>query len=88
VLLQQGINSSVVSSLQLVFLEQIQLEDPIFYYKRAAKIMNDLKGRGPQQEQDIVTPIVITHYIRGITNNNVYGTNHKKQKEKTILTHV
>jgi len=50
--------------------------------------MNDLKGRGPQQEQDIVTPIVITHYIRGITNNNVYGTNHKKQKEKTILTHV
>ena len=64
-------NFSIVSSLQLVYLEQIELEDPVFYYRRAAKIMNDLRGKGAQQEQDATTPIVIAHYINGVTNTKV-----------------
>ncbi|KAG9241165.1 caffeine-induced death protein-like protein [Calycina marina] len=56
-----------ISSLQLVYLEQNHLEDPIYYHKRAIKILEDLKGRGVQQERDSITPIVISHYISGIS---------------------
>lgn len=58
------------SSLQLVLLEQVQHEDPINYQKRAQKIFDDLKDR-TQNGQDTVTPIIISHYVSGISNPQI-----------------
>ncbi|KAE8443749.1 hypothetical protein EG329_001429 [Mollisiaceae sp. DMI_Dod_QoI] len=59
-----------ISSLQLVFLEQIQHEEPVYYQARAQKIMDDLRGR-EQLLSDNITPIVITQYIKGIGNSQI-----------------
>jgi terminal uridylyltransferase len=61
-----------ISSLQLVFLEQLPLEDPIFYQKRTFKIIDDLRGYPKDGEEvDSVSPIVIAHYISGVTDPTI-----------------
>jgi DNA polymerase sigma len=60
-----------ISSLQLLFLEQIQYEDPVFYHGRALKIINDLKTRDQPNSGDNVTPIIIAHYVAGVSNNSI-----------------
>lgn len=56
-----------MSSLMLMFLEQVQHEEPNFYAARAQRIMDDLKGRD-QADSDTTTPIIIAHYVSGIGN--------------------
>lgn len=58
------------SSLQLVLLQQIQHEDPFYYQKRTQKIYDDLRP-GDQHTADSITPIVISHYIAGISNPQI-----------------
>jgi terminal uridylyltransferase len=60
-----------ISSLQLVFLEQIQYEDPVYYHGRAVKVVNDLKTREKLDSDDYITPIIIAHYIAGIGNKQI-----------------
>lgn len=60
-----------ISSLQLVFLEQIPYEEPLSYYTRAQKLLEDLRGRDPQRSFDTVSPIILAHYIAGITNKKI-----------------
>jgi DNA polymerase sigma len=60
-----------ISSLQLVFLEQIQYEDPVYYHGRALKIINDLKTRDKSDSGDYITPIMIAHYIAGVGHNQI-----------------
>jgi terminal uridylyltransferase len=60
-----------ISSLQLVFLEQIQYEDPVFYHGRALRIINNLKTPDQPSSGDYVTPIIIAHYIAGVGNNSI-----------------
>ncbi|KAF4622744.1 hypothetical protein G7Y89_g14281 [Cudoniella acicularis] len=60
-----------ISSLQLVFLEQIQHEEPVYYYGRAQRLLDDLKGRGTEASSDTVDPIVIAHYISGIGHTQI-----------------
>jgi terminal uridylyltransferase len=57
-----------IGSLQLVFLEQIQHEEPIYYQARAQRLMNDLQGfgRDDQASIEIIAPIIISHYIAGV----------------------
>ncbi|PSS12250.1 hypothetical protein M430DRAFT_106911 [Amorphotheca resinae ATCC 22711] len=62
-----------MSSLQLMFLEQIQYEDPVFYHRRAQRILDDLKGED-LQKSETVTAIVISHYISGINNPQIRET--------------
>lgn len=76
-----------ISSLQLVFLEQMQYEEPIYYQKRAQRIMDDLKGRG-QQNSPTVTPIVITHYIAGIYNPQIREALQKHSMKEPSLNEV
>jgi terminal uridylyltransferase len=59
-----------ISSLQLVLLEQMQYEDPVYYQKRAERILDDLTARD-QRTSDIVTPVVVSHYISGISNPEI-----------------
>jgi terminal uridylyltransferase len=60
-----------ISSLQLVFLEQIPHEEPVSYYTRAQKLLEDLRRHDSQGAHDTVTPIVVAHYIAGITNKAI-----------------
>ncbi|TVY93358.1 Terminal uridylyltransferase [Lachnellula willkommii] len=55
-----------ISSLQLVFLEQTPHEEPVSYYTRAQRLFEDL--RHPGSSNDTVAPIVMAHYMAGITD--------------------
>jgi DNA polymerase sigma len=73
-----------ISSLQLVFLEQIQFEEPVYYQRRAQRIMDDL-NRG-QQKSATITPIVIAHYIAGVQNPQIREELQTAlQKEKSLI---
>jgi terminal uridylyltransferase len=58
------------SSVQLVLLEQMQHEEPIYYQRRAQKILDDLKGN-QESTSDTATPIVVSHYVAGIRNHQI-----------------
>ena len=58
-----------MSSLGLVFLEQIQHEQPSYYAARAQRLMDDL--RIEQADSDAITPIIIAHYLSGINNPRI-----------------
>jgi len=60
-----------INSIQLVALEQIQHEDPVYYQARAQKIMDELTGRGQSFLGSSVTPIIVAHYIGGISNERI-----------------
>ena len=59
-----------MSSLGLVFLEQIQHEEPKYYAARAQRLADDLKGHN-QTDSNNVTPIVIAHYVSGVKNPQI-----------------
>jgi hypothetical protein len=59
-----------MSSLALVFLEQIQHEQPSYYAARAQRLLDDLR-RTNDPDSDSVTPIVIAHYVSGIRNSQI-----------------
>ena len=59
-----------MSSLVLMFLEQVQHEQPNFYAARAQRIMDDLKGP-VQADFDTTTPVIIAHYVAGIGNPQI-----------------
>lgn len=63
-----------ISSLQLVFLEQLQHESPLAYLNRTSNIMTDLKQGWDSMERDTVTPIVIAHHVSGISNAEIRDT--------------
>jgi terminal uridylyltransferase len=77
-----------ISSLQLVFLEQIQHEDPVFYHGRALKIINDLKTRDQPNSGDYVTPIIIAHYIAGVGNSQIREALQNSPHEGATLQRV
>ncbi|KAE9370803.1 caffeine-induced death protein-like protein [Stipitochalara longipes BDJ] len=77
-----------ISSLQLVFLEQIQHEDPVFYHSRAVKIGNDLRTRDQSNSSDYITPIVIAHYIAGIGNEQIREALQNAPHEGATLSQV
>ena len=79
-----------ISSLQLVFFEQIQHEDPIYYHARAQKIMSDLRGfdRDDQASIDNVAQIIISHYIAGISNPQIKECLQKSTQVQTTLQEV
>ncbi|TVY15834.1 Terminal uridylyltransferase cid1 [Lachnellula arida] len=58
-----------ISSLQLVFLEQTPHEEPVSYYTRAQRLFEDL--RHPGSSNDTVAPIVMAHYMAGITDKAI-----------------
>lgn len=58
------------SSLQLVLLEQIQHEDPVYYHKRVQRIHDSLRSHD-QHVSDLTTPVVISNYISGISNPEI-----------------
>jgi terminal uridylyltransferase len=60
-----------ISSLQLVHLEQIQQEEPIYYQARAKKIMDDLTGRDLRSSSSTIAPIIVAHYIAGIYDKEI-----------------
>ncbi|KAH7317719.1 caffeine-induced death protein-like protein [Rhexocercosporidium sp. MPI-PUGE-AT-0058] len=60
-----------INSIQLVVLEQIQHEDPVYYQARAQKIMDELTGQGQSFLGSSVTPIVVAHYISGVGNGRI-----------------
>ena len=77
-----------ISSLQLVFLEQIQHEDPVFYHGRALKISNDLKTRDQSKPGDYITPIVVAHYIAGVGSAQIREALQKASHEGAALSQV
>jgi terminal uridylyltransferase len=77
-----------ISSLQLVFLEQIQHEDPLFYHGRALKIINDLKTRDQSSSGDYVTLIIIAHYIAGVGNPHIREALQTSSHEGATLQQV
>ncbi|CZT04716.1 hypothetical protein WAI453_007724 [Rhynchosporium graminicola] len=60
-----------INSIQLMILEQIQHEDPVYYQARAQKIMKELLGSGQSFLGTTITPIVVAHYISGIGNEQI-----------------
>ncbi|KAH8601594.1 hypothetical protein B0O99DRAFT_196068 [Bisporella sp. PMI_857] len=77
-----------ISSLRLVFLEQELHEDPFSYYKRAAKILADLTTSGTEKGQDSITPIIISHYISGISNTEMQEAMRKLVQGQTLLAKI
>jgi terminal uridylyltransferase len=77
-----------ISSLQLVFLEQIQHEDPAFYYGRALKISNDLSTRNQSNSGDYITPIIVAHYIAGVGNQQIREVLQSTPHEGATLSRV
>ncbi|TVY81984.1 Terminal uridylyltransferase cid1 [Lachnellula suecica] len=59
-----------ISSLQLVFLEQIPHEEPISYYTRAQKLLDFFKRRESSGSTDTVSPIVLERYIAGVAKQS------------------
>ena len=74
-----------VSSLRLVFLEQIQYEEPVYYQRRAQKLLDDLNTG---QQSATVTPIVIAHYIAGVHNKQIRGELQAFPRQATSLKDV
>jgi hypothetical protein len=59
-----------MSSLALVFLEQISHEQPNYYAARAHRLLDDLRGR-EDADLNVVAPILIAHYVSGINNPQI-----------------
>ncbi|KAF8851518.1 hypothetical protein BDZ45DRAFT_601340 [Acephala macrosclerotiorum] len=59
-----------IASLQLIFLEQIQHEEPVYYQTRAQKLMEELRSRDQASSSEIST-VVVAHYIKGISNSQI-----------------
>ncbi|KAL2065682.1 hypothetical protein VTL71DRAFT_3352 [Oculimacula yallundae] len=80
-----------INSVQLVVLEQIQHEDPVYYQARAQKIMDELTGHGQSVLGSSVTPIVVAHYISGIGNENIRdvleATDHSESSLRQVGLH-
>ncbi|KAL5331786.1 hypothetical protein ACEPPN_001324 [Leptodophora sp. 'Broadleaf-Isolate-01'] len=80
-----------INSIQLVVLEQIQHEDPVYYQARAQKIMDDLTGQGQSFLGSSVMPIVVAHYISGIGNgrirNVLQATSHGESTLRQVGLH-
>ncbi|KAH7386309.1 caffeine-induced death protein-like protein [Cadophora sp. MPI-SDFR-AT-0126] len=77
-----------ITSIQLVALEQIQHEDPVYYQARAQKIMDELIGRGQSFLGSSVTPIVVAHYISGIGNERIRDILQTTDHGETTLSQV
>jgi DNA polymerase sigma len=77
-----------IGSLQLVFLEQIQHEDPVYYHGRALKLANELKTREQSDSGDYITPIIIAHYIAGISHYQIREALQNSGHEKATLEQV
>jgi terminal uridylyltransferase len=60
-----------ISSLQLVFLEQLQHEEPTYYYARTQRIKEDLRSTGVSEDSDSVTPIIMAHYVSGVRDQQI-----------------
>ncbi|KAJ5040512.1 uncharacterized protein L3040_006166 [Drepanopeziza brunnea f. sp. 'multigermtubi'] len=60
-----------INSIQLVVLEQIQHEDPMYYQARAQKILNELTSPGQPLLVSKTTSIVVDRYIEGIANAQI-----------------
>ncbi|CAG8951744.1 hypothetical protein HYFRA_00005546 [Hymenoscyphus fraxineus] len=60
-----------IQSLQLVYLEQYQHEEPFDYYSRAERIADFLRGSDRQERNKAVTPVVIRYYINGINSPGI-----------------
>ncbi|CZR64104.1 related to caffeine-induced death protein 1 Cid1 [Phialocephala subalpina] len=58
-----------IASLQVVFLEQIQHEEPVYYQTRAQKIMEELRARDQSSEE--ISTIIVAQYIKGISNSEI-----------------
>lgn len=59
-----------VDSLRLMFLEQIQSEDPIYYHARAQKILENLMGHATLSREQIFK-IAIDRYVLGVSNTEI-----------------
>ncbi|RDL31404.1 uncharacterized protein BP5553_09613 [Venustampulla echinocandica] len=79
-----------IRSLQLVFLHQIQHEEPVYYYGRAQKLLEDLQGynRNWEGSTDTVTPIVVAHYLAGISNLEIRQALQKSTRTTMTLQRV
>ncbi|KAH6671828.1 caffeine-induced death protein-like protein [Halenospora varia] len=55
-----------ISSIQLVFLEQIQHEPPLNYHTRAQRLLEDLRGRHKLESPDNLESVLVAHYISGV----------------------
>ncbi|KAL3420113.1 hypothetical protein PVAG01_08612 [Phlyctema vagabunda] len=76
-----------ISSLRLVFFDQMHHEDPQYYEARAQKIMEDLGSRDPQRSP-LVVPIIIAHYINGILNPQIREELQNPRRVRDSLKHV
>lgn len=74
-----------ISSLQLIFLEQIEFEEPINYQRRAQRIMEDLRGR---EQSATISQIVITQYIAGINDLDIKKQLQSDRHRQTSLDEV
>ncbi len=77
-----------ISSLQLCCLEQIQNEDPQFYYQRAHKLEQDLLRGQNTQHIESVRDIIIAHYIAGINNDRIKEALQNENYARTTLQQV
>lgn len=77
-----------LNSLQLVFLEQIPHEEPISYYTRAQKLSDDLRRRDSSGLSDTITPIVMAHYIAGISSKTIREKLHDSVHEDATLQSI
>jgi terminal uridylyltransferase len=76
-----------IYSLQVLFLEQIQHEDPVYYLARAEKIMAELRGKD-QASNDEITPLLVSQYIKGIGNPQIRSALQKTDHAGLALRRV
>lgn len=77
-----------INSLQLVYLEQFQHEEPFDYHSRAERIADHLRGSDRQEKNKAITPVVVRHYVRGINNQEIREGLQKMSIERASLLRV
>lgn len=77
-----------ITSLQLVMLEQILHEDPVYYNTRAQKILDELTSPGQPIQHSIATSIVVERYIKGIANARIRESLRNSDHGEATLSQV
>lgn len=63
-----------ISSIQLIFLEQMPHEPPLNYHARAQRLLEDLRGRHKLDLPENLESVVVAHYISGVGHKQMRET--------------